>query len=51
MYAAEQAYGPGHGKEKLEYVAGKLRGKGFAVDIDQIEAVVRMMNEGASGTV
>jgi len=45
VHAAEQIYGPGGGKEKLEYVCGKLREKGFEVDIDAIEAAVMRMND------
>lgn len=41
VYAAEQIYGAGNGKEKLMYVKGKLAEKGFRVDIDEIEAAVR----------
>lgn len=41
VYAAEQIYGAGKGKEKLMYVKGKLAQKGYHVDIDEIEAAVR----------
>ena len=41
VYAAEQIYGAGNGKEKLMYVKGKLAEKGYRVDIDEIEAAVR----------
>lgn len=41
VYAAEQLYGAGSGKEKLMYVKGQLAKKGFRVDIDEIEAAVR----------
>ncbi len=41
VYAAEQLYGAGNGKEKLLYVKGKLAEKGYKVDIDEIEAAVR----------
>ncbi len=47
VYAAEQVYGAGNGKQKLEYVAEKLQERGFEVDIDTIEAAVRKMT--ASG--
>ena len=40
VYAAEQLYGTGKGKEKLMYVKGQLAKKGFHVDIDEIEAAV-----------
>lgn len=41
VYAAEQLYGAGNGKEKLQYVKAQLAKKGFTVDIDQIEAAVQ----------
>ncbi len=41
VYAAEQLYGAGSGKEKLMYVKGQLAKKGYRVDIDEIEAAVR----------
>lgn len=44
VFAAEQIYGPLKGKEKLLYVKGKLAQKGYSVDIDAIEAMVREMN-------
>ena len=44
VFAAEQIYGAGGGKDKLMYVKGKLREKGFSVDIDVIEAMVKEMN-------
>lgn len=40
VYAAEQLYGAGAGKEKLMYVKGQLAKKGYRVDIDEIEAAV-----------
>lgn len=40
VYAAEQLYDAGAGKEKLMYVKGQLAKKGYHVDIDEIEAVV-----------
>ena len=43
VYAAEQLYGAGAGKEKLMYVKGQLTKKGFKVDVDEIEAAVREM--------
>lgn len=45
VHAAEQVYGPGKGKEKLEYAANWLLTKGYAVDIEQIEAAVKKMND------
>ena len=44
VFAAEQIYGAGSGKDKLMYVKGKLMEKGFSVDIDVIEAMVKEMN-------
>ena len=44
VYAAEQVYGAGRGKEKLQYVADQLEERGYAVDVGQIEAAVRNMN-------
>ena len=41
VYAAEQLYGAGNGKEKLMYAKGQLAKKGYHVDIDEIEAAVR----------
>ncbi len=41
VYAAEQLYGAGAGKEKLMYVKGQLAKKGYKVDVDEIEAAVR----------
>ena len=41
VYAAEQLYGAGHGKDKLIYVKGQLAKKGIHVDTDEIEAAVR----------
>lgn len=40
VYAAEQIYGAGNGKDKLLYVKGQLARKGYHVDIDEIEAAV-----------
>lgn len=44
VFAAEQIYQNASGKDKLMYVKGKLLEKGFTVDIDAIEAMVREMN-------
>ena len=41
VYAAEQFYGAGKGKEKFTYVRQKLQEKGFDVDVDAIEAAVK----------
>jgi len=40
VYAAEQLYGAGAGKDKLMYARGQLAKKGYHVDIDEIEAAV-----------
>lgn len=44
VYAAEQLYGAGNGKEKLMYAKGQLAKKGYHVDIDEIEASVRELS-------
>ena len=41
VFAAEQMFGAGNGKEKLMYVKGRLADKGFKIDIDEIEAKVQ----------
>ena len=41
VYAAEQLYGAGAGKDKLMYVKGQLAKKGYKIDVDEIEASVR----------
>ena len=47
VFAAEQLYGAGNGKQKLLYVKSKLKDKGYNIDVDQIEAAVReLMIEG-----
>lgn len=43
VYAAEQLYGAGAGKDKLMYVKAQLAKKGFRVDVDEIEAAVKEM--------
>lgn len=40
VYAAEQIYGAGNGKEKLDYVCTELEARGFKVDLSAIEAAV-----------
>jgi len=40
VLAAEQMYGKGMGREKLQAVIDYLHGKGYDVDIEQIEAAV-----------
>lgn len=51
VFAAEQLYGAGKGKEKLQYVRDRLREQGFDVDTDEIEAAVgEYINHGLSFT-
>ena len=38
--AAEQIYGGGKGKEKLQYVKDRLIDRGYDIDLDEIEAAV-----------
>lgn len=40
VFAAEQMYGAGAGREKLEWVQYQLRMAGFDVDVAEIEAAV-----------
>ena len=40
VFAAEQIYGAGNGKDKLRYVEEKLKEQGFRIDADEIEAAV-----------
>ena len=40
VLAAEQMYGKGMGKEKLQSVLDYLHNKGYDVDLEQIEAAV-----------
>jgi uncharacterized protein YajQ (UPF0234 family) len=47
VLAAEQIYGAGNGRAKLEYVADLLRDKGIEVDIDDITDEIRAMIEAA----
>ena len=42
VFAAEQVYGAGNGREKLLYAQRYLHNKGFTVDIEDIEAAVKM---------
>lgn len=44
VFAAEQLYGAGKGKEKLEYVKTLLMGKGYKIDIELIEATVKELS-------
>lgn len=47
VFAAEQIYGAGKGKEKLEYVKNALQEAGFDVNLDEIEAAVgQYLNNG-----
>lgn len=41
VFAAEQVYGSGWGREKLRYAEEYIRKKGYTVDVDLIEATVR----------
>ena len=41
VFAAEQVYGSGWGRDKMRYAEEYLRKRGYAVDIDMIEATVR----------
>ena len=51
VFAAEQLYGAGKGKEKMQYVCDRLREQGFDVDVDEIEAAVgEYINHGLSFT-
>ena len=40
VFAAEQIYGAGKGREKMLYVIEKLKEKGFTASVDDIEAAV-----------
>ena len=40
VFAAEQVYGSGWGREKLRYAEEYIRKKGYTVDVDLIEATV-----------
>lgn len=40
VYAAEQIYGDGRGKDKLQYVKDQLIERGYDIDLDEIEAAV-----------
>lgn len=41
VFAAEQIYGAGKGREKLEYAQTYLANHGYNVDLDEIEAAVQ----------
>lgn len=41
VFAAEQVYGSGWGRNKLRYAEEYIKTKGYKVDVDLIEATVR----------
>lgn len=41
VYAAEQLYGAGKGREKMDYVIGQLEERGYTADIAAIEAIIK----------
>lgn len=41
VFAAEQLYGAGNGKDKLRYVSNELLKRGFIVDVAAIEGAVK----------
>ena len=41
VFAAEQVYGSGWGRDKMRYAEEYLRKRGYTVDVDLIEATVR----------
>lgn len=45
VYAAEQIYTSDQSQAKLMYVKQQLKDRGYVVDLAQIEAAVRRMNE------
>ena len=45
VFAAEQIYGSGTGKEKLEYVQSQLTARGYTIDLNAIEATVKRLNQ------
>ncbi len=40
VFAAEQIYGAGNGRDKMQYVIEKLKEKGYSASVDDIEAAV-----------
>lgn len=46
VFAAEQMYGAGKGRQKLDYVIGELHTRGYDVDHAEIEAAVKQMSDG-----
>lgn len=45
VYGAEQIHGSGAGQQKIQYVKDELGKRGYTVDIAQIEAAVKRMND------
>lgn len=41
VFAAEQVYGSGWGRDKMRYAEEYIKRKGYTVDVDLIEATVR----------
>lgn len=41
VFAAEQVYGSGWGRDKMRYAEEYLRKRGYTVDVDMIEATVK----------
>lgn len=50
VFAAEQLYGTGHGKEKLEFVQKELMKRGFDIDTEAIEGAVWELINGKKET-
>lgn len=51
VFAAEQLYGAGNGKKKLQYARDRLREQGFDIDTDTIESIVgEYLNNGFHAT-
>lgn len=48
--SAEQQFGPGKGRDKLEYTTKRLMEQGYAVNLDMIEAIVRGLRENLKPT-
>ena len=48
--SAEQQFGPGKGRDKLEYTTKRLMEQGYAVDLDMIESIVRGLRENLKPT-
>lgn len=43
VFAAEQVYGSGWGRDKMRYAEEYIKRKGYTVDVDLIEATVRQL--------